>query len=347
MEREGFNQIITYVLIAGLLVLAFLIIKPIIFSIIYGVLLAYIFFPFYSWILKKTRSGNFAAFLICIGLLIIIIILFGVIISSLLKQVIDFSVYLRNIDLNELFNKTLPDFLVSSGASEEIAGTLKTSFSSLLDSFAKSIGNYLVNAPSILLQLLVVFFVLFFALRDGKEAFEYMKSIIPFKKEIQEKFFKHFKEITQSVLIGYIVAGVLQGLVAGIGYFILGVPNAIFLTILTIIASIIPVVGSWLIWVPVDIYLFATGHFWAGIILLIYGTFLISLIDNFIRLIIVSRKTQINQGIVMIGMIGGIFVFGVIGLIIGPLILAYVLLVLELYRKHTLGESIIFKKCED
>ena len=139
----------------------------------------------------------------------------------------------------------------------------------------------------------------------------------------------------------------MQGLVAGIGYFILGVPNAIFLTILTIIASIIPVVGSWLIWVPVDIYLFATGHFWAGIILLIYGTFLISLIDNFIRLIIVSRKTQINQGIVMIGMIGGIFVFGVIGLIIGPLILAYVLLVLELYRKHTLGESIIFKKCED
>ena len=147
MEREGFNQIITYALIIGLLVLAFLVIRPIIFSIIYGILLAYIFFPIYSWILKKVKSENFAAFLICMGLLMIVIVLFGVIISSFLKQVIDFSVYLRNINLNDLFNKTLPDFLVSSGASEEIVATLKTSFSGMLDGFAKSIGNHLVDAP--------------------------------------------------------------------------------------------------------------------------------------------------------------------------------------------------------
>ena len=84
----------------------------------------------------------------------------------------------------------------------------------------------------------------------------------------------------------------------------------------------------------------------AGIGLLIYGLVVISWIDVFIRPLMVSRKTEINSAIVIIGMLGGLFVFGVLGLIIGPLVLAYVLLVIELYRKKTLSEDIIFKKVE-
>lgn len=133
---------------------------------------------------------------------------------------------------------------------------------------------------------------------------------------------------------------------AGLGYFVFGVPNAILLTVITVIAAIIPVVGPWLVWVPVDIYLFGTGNTSAGLGLLIYGLVIISWIDNVIRSMIVSRRTQLNTGIVMIGMSGGLFAFGFIGLIIGPLILAYVLLVIEVLRKSTVSEDLIFKKPE-
>ena len=141
--------------------------------------------------------------------------------------------------------------------------------------------------------------------------------------------------------------GILQGLIAGIGYFIFGVPNALLLTILTILIGVIPIIGPWLVWIPVDIYLFVANRPGAGMGLFIYGMLLINWVDTIVRPMIVSRRTQINPGIILVGMIGGLFVFGLLGLIIGPLILAYVLLVLEIYRKQSIGDSLIFKKMDD
>jgi len=347
LDKEKFNDLITYALVVGLFVLAFIIIKPVIYSIISGVLLAYIFFPIYKWILKKLKNRNISALIVCIGLLIIIVLTAGIILGSLLKQVVDFSLYLKEVDWVNVIKTTLPEFIASSETSTAIVKSLKASLSTLLEDFIADLGNFLLNTPAILLQLFIVFLIFFFSLKDGEEALEYFKSLLPIKKEIQEKFFKQFKDITQSVLVGQIVVGVLQGIVAGIGYFIFGVPNALLLTLLTIIIGVIPIIGPWFVWIPIDIYLFIVGRPGAGIGLLIYGLFLINWIDLVIRPMIVSRKTQINSAIVLIGMFGGLFVFGILGLIIGPLILGYILLVIELYRKDKVGEDLIFKTGEE
>jgi len=119
------------------------------------------------------------------------------------------------------------------------------------------------------------------------------------------------------------------------------------MTALTMVIGIIPIIGPWLVWIPIDIYLFAVDRAGAGIGLFIYGLFLINWVDTIIRPMIVSRRTRINPAIILIGMIGGLYVFGLLGLIIGPLILAYVMLILELYRKQSFGEDIIFKKIKD
>lgn len=344
MEKEKFKDVITYVLIIGLFILAFLVIRPIFYSIIFGILLAYIFYPLYLWLLRKTKGTNTSAFIVCFCILILTLALSGVILGSLLKQIIDFSIYLKGVSFIDVVNKILPDFIASAETSTTLVNSIKSSLSTLLEEFITNLGNFILNTPALLLQLLVIFLILFFALRDGKEAFDYFKSLAPFDKEIQERFFKHFKDITQSVLVGQVVVGILQGLIAGIGYFVFGVPNALLLTILTVIIGIIPIIGPWLVWIPVDIYLFTVGKTWAAVGLLIYGLFLINWIDTIVRPMIVSRKTQINQGIVLIGMIGGLFVFGILGLILGPLILAYVLLVIEIYQKQKLGENIVFQK---
>ena len=147
------------------------------------------------------------------------------------------------------------------------------------------------------------------------------------------------------MIVGQIVVGILQGIISGIGYFVFGVPNALLLTVITTLVGVIPVIGPWLVWIPVDIYLFASGQSGAGLGLLIYGSILINWIDTLIRPLIVSKKTKINPGVIITGMIGGLLVFGVLGLIIGPLVLSYVLLLMELYRKKSLGsESIVFIK---
>jgi len=347
LDKEHFKDLLNYILVIGIFVLAFFIIKPIIYSIIFGVLIAYILYPLYKFLLKRTKSKNLSAFLICIGLLVILIIITGIILGSLMNQVVGLYLKFQQIDTDEVIKTSLPEFIASSEVSTNIVNGIESSISKLLAKFASAIGDFVLNLPGYLLQILVVFIILFFSLRDGEKAFEYFKSLSPFSKDIQDKFFKHFQDITHSVLVGQVVIGIIQGIIAGIGYFIFGVPNALLLTILTIIIGIIPIIGPWFVWIPVDIYLFVVGRTGAGIGLLIYGLFLINWIDTILRPLIVSRKTQINPAIVLIGMIGGLFFFGVLGLIIGPLILAYVILVLELYRKQKFSETLIFKKMDD
>ncbi|MBL7051425.1 AI-2E family transporter [Candidatus Woesearchaeota archaeon] len=347
LDKDNFKDLLNYILVIGLFILAFLIIKPIIYSIIYGILLAFIIYPIYKFTLKKVKSENISAFIVCLVLLVILILLATVILGSLLNQILNLYVSLQKTDLVTVVTNSLPEFLASSEISTNLVDYINSSISKLLAKFASDLGNFVLNLPSIMLQIIVVFIILFFCLRDGEKAFEYFRSLSPLKKEVQDKFFLHFKDITYSVLVGQIVIGIIQGIVAGIGYFMFGVPNALLLTVLTIIIGIIPVIGPWLVWIPIDIYLFVIGRTGAGIGLLIYGLILINWIDTLIRPLIVSRRTQINPAVILIGMIGGLFVFGVLGLIIGPLILAYVLLVLELYRKQKFGDDIIFKKIED
>ena len=322
-----------------------MIVKPVAMSILFGILLAYIFYPVYKWVLSKLKNENLSALLICAGLIAIILFTGWLIFSSLANQAVDLYFSLQSADLANVVSEILPNFL-SSELSSNLAGSLNSFISNLLANSLSKFTSFILNLPIIMLQLFIVVFVFFFSLRDGKKGVDYVKSLSHLGKETQEKFFKQFKDITNSVLLGQIVIGIAQGIVAGIGYFIFGVPNALILTILTMFVGIIPLIGPWLVWLPVNIYLFIIGRTGAGIGLLIYGLVIISWIDVFVRPLMVSRKTEINSAIVIIGMLGGLFVFGILGLIIGPLVLAYVLLVVELYRKKTLGEDIIFKKVE-
>jgi predicted PurR-regulated permease PerM len=345
-EKNNFKEITNYVLIAGLFILAAVVIYPIIYSIIYGILFAYIFYPLHRFLTRKIKNEFLSSLFICIGLILIIVGIFALTFGVIFRESINFFLFLQKADLAQIFRNILPAFISSSTVSDSVASSLNTYISGLIANYIHNFTAALSDLPSILIQLSVVIFTFFFGLKDGRKAIEYIKSLSLFKKETEEKFFKQFRDITSSVLIGHIVVGVIQGLMAGLGYFVFGVPNAILLTVITVIAAIIPVVGPWLVWVPVDIYLFGTGNTSAGLGLLIYGLVIISWIDNVIRSMIVSRKTQLNTGIVMIGMFGGLFAFGFIGLIIGPLILAYVLLVIEVLRKSTVSEDLIFKKPE-
>ena len=345
LDKSNLKTFVTYVLIIGLFVLAFFVIKPIIFSIIYGILLAYIMYPAYKMISKRVKNETFAATLFCLLLLLIIIAIGFLFFQFLFKQLIDLYLAIQKVDISPVIKSILPSYM-SGDISTRIVSAASSAVTGLIADSLNSITGFIVNLPYIILQISVVVFVFFFTLRDGARTIEYFKSLAPLKKETQDRFFKNFKDITNSVLIGHVVIGIMQGIIAGIGYYIFGVPDVAILTVVTIVAAIIPIVGPWIIWVPVDIYLFASGNSGAGIGFLIYGTILVSTLENFIRPLIVSRGTEVNSLIIVIGMIGGLFAFGILGIIIGPLVLAYVLLVIELYRKQTMTEDIIFKKVE-
>jgi predicted PurR-regulated permease PerM len=343
-DKHKSKDFINYVLVIALFVLAAFVIYPVLYSIIYGIIFAFILYPIYKWVLKKVKNEFLAAIFVCIGVLIIIAGVVALLFGIVFNQIVQFYLNLQKVDLVDLMRRIMPEFLSSSGFSENIISSINTQVTSLVGNYLKSFTNLVSQIPKLIVQIGVAILTFFFALKDGKKAIDYLRSFSPLKKDTEEKFLKQFRDITNSVLIGHIVVGIVQGLVAGIGFFIFGVHNAVLLTFLTALAAIIPIFGAWLIWVPVDIYLFASGKTGAAIGLLLYGLLIVSWIDNLLRILIVSRKTKINTGIIFIGMLGGLLAFGFLGLLIGPLILAYILLIIEVYRKNTTGENSVSKK---
>jgi predicted PurR-regulated permease PerM len=343
LSGKNFQNGVIIILVIALFVLAGVIIRSMIYSLVLAVLLAYILYPVYRWILKIVRYPNLAAMIVCLLLLLIVLAPLIFIFSALINQIINVYLGMQKINFQEFFATNIP---LNSDLVNMIGSYLNNSLPKIIGLFIGKLSDFVMSIPVLLIQAFVVFFVFFFCLRDGERALLYLKSMSPFSKEVEDKFFRKFKDITNSVLLGQVVVGVVQGLTAGIGYFIFGVHNALFLTLLTILVATIPIIGAWLVWVPVDFYLFTMGDKGAGIGLLIYGLFIVSWIDNIVRPLIVSKRTDINSAIVVVGMLGGLFEFGIVGMIIGPLILGYILLVLEIYRKKS-AENVFLKEVKE
>lgn len=322
-----------------LVVLAFFLLRPILLSIIIAFILALVFSPLYSWIRKYTKSKNLSAAIICILLMLLIILPFWFLTPIFIEQSFRVFQSSQQFDFVTPLRTIFPDFFASEEFSAEIGNIIRSFVSKSSNYFMNSLANLILDFPTIFLHFLVVFFTFFFVLRDKEQLVEYTKSLLPFSKDIERKLFEYSKAITLSVIYGQVVIGILQGLIAGVGFFIFRVPNALLLTLLASLAGIFPIVGTAIVWIPVVVYLFLAGNALTALGVTVFGV-IASSVDNFLRPLFVSRRTKIHSAVVLIGMIGGIFLFGVIGFILGPLILSYLIIILELYRDKSPKESL-------
>ena len=181
-------------------------------------------------------------------------------------------------------------------------------------------------------MFLVVFF---YTLRDGDKAIEILEETIPFEKQITRKFIKKSKEVTFSVIYGRFVIGIITGLATGAGFFFAGVENVTLLTFLAILAAVIPIIGPWIIWVPVAFSLVIMGHTLSAILLTIYSiVFVTFFLDNLLTIAFISNKSNLPNSLMLLGVIGGLFFFGIMGIFLGPLIIAYFVVLYEIYRQY-------------
>lgn len=327
MEQK-LKKLVAIILIVALALLAIFVLWPILIAVITGLIFAYIFFPVYKRILKVVKERNISALIVVILIIILIFIPLWFLFPIVTRQIFDIYSFSQKVDILGVLKGILPEAL-----SKDTIVLVNNFISNLVNSLLSSFSVVLSNLTITLLRAVVVLFVFFFSMRDADKLKEYAKGLSPFSNDLEKTILKQFEDITSSVIYGHIVVGIIQGILTGIGLLIFGVPQVLLLTILAILASIIPVLGAWLIWIPASIYLLATGHIGTGIGLFLFGAILVSWIDNILRPYIVSRRTNISSGIIFVGMIGGLIVFGVIGLILGPLILAYVLILIDAYKE--------------
>lgn len=331
MDEEAYKKTLVSVVIVVLLGLSFFLIKPILTSAFLGVLLAFLFMPLYNWLNSKINSKDISAYILCGLLIVILFASFWFLTPIFVNQSVKLYLSVQKVNFVELINAFFSKFLSSIKLSSEIGPILQNFITRSANSVVTIFSNLVFDFPNLVLQSFVVFFTFFFMLRDHDQFIAYLRSLLPFSEEVEKKLFKQSKDITLSVLYGQVVVGIGQGLLAGVGFFIFGVPNAILMTLLAMIMGILPIVGTPIVWVPVSIYLITRGKTFAAAGVIFFGI-LSSTLDNIIRPAIISKKSEMHSALVLFGMVGGIFLFGVLGIILGPLILAYLLIIVEAYR---------------
>jgi len=314
-----------------LLILSFLILKPILLSIIMGVILAVVFFPLYLFVNKYIKVQSLSAGIICFLLILLIILPIWFFTPIFLEQA--FSIYqvIQKTDFVTPLKSIFPSLFESGQVSNEIASISQSFITKTANSLVNSFSEVILNFPLVMMQLFIVFFTFFYVLRDSDRIIHYLQTLNPFPKDVEEKLFKSSREITFSVVYGQVLIGIVQGIIAGLGFFIFGINNAFLLTFLAMLAGILPIVGTIIVWFPVTVFLFIAGDNVPALGVAVFGI-ISSTVENILRPLLVSRMTRIHPLILVIGMIGGLFIFGLIGFILGPLVIAYLFIIIEAYR---------------
>ncbi len=318
-----------------LVVLAFLVVKPVLFSVLSGLILAYIFLPVHKLTIKLVKNKTLSALLVSIVLLALVLVPLWFLLPVISKQVFELFKVSQGLEFGSFVRAVFPAASEQFIIQADLAA--KSGFSRLASTIMNSLVDTLVNFFTISLHIFLGVFVFFFTLRDSERLKGFASGLLPFSREQERQFIKQFRDITQSILYGHVVGGVVQGALAALALYAFGIPNALILSIVAIILSIIPVIGPGFVYVPVTVYMVLTGNSLLALGYFLFNLLIVSSIDNVFRSHFVSKRTDLSQAIVLIGMVGGLFVFNVLGLIIGPLILAYLVTFLKAYKENKIS----------
>jgi predicted PurR-regulated permease PerM len=199
----------------------------------------------------------------------------------------------------------------------------------LVEQMTTGAANLLVTAVKFILMLLTLFFVF----RDGETFYDWVRTTLPFTSDQQERVFQRLAQTVAAVTYGIGITAIVQGLLAGLAYWVLGVPFPAFWGLLTGVVAPIPLGGTGLVWVPAGVYLILAESLVRGIILLIWGTLVISAIDNVLKTYLISERTRLPPLVLFFAILGGLKAYGVLGVFLGPLLLALVITGVTLYRE--------------
>ncbi|CAH0527099.1 AI-2E family transporter [Vibrio hippocampi] len=338
------------VLILALLFAAFacyLLIEPYINSIVMAFILSLLMFPIHEWIeAKLPKYKNIVAFLSCLVLTFIIVIPLLLVFSAIVQQG---SVFSQNMyqwvtggGIQEMFahpwvvkglsivNTYLPfDTIDPQGIAQKAAEFATSLGSNLVAISAKVLGD----ATNFLMDFFLMLFVLFFLLRDHDKLISALRHILPFSRSQEDRLLSEIEKVSKSAVMGSFLTAIAQGIAGGLGMWLAGFPGLFWGTMMGF-ASFIPVVGTALIWIPATAYLFITGDTSWGIFLAVWSIAVVGSIDNILRPLLMQGSAGMNTLMIFFSLLGGIHLFGLIGLIYGPLIFALTMVLFTMYEEE-------------
>lgn len=323
-----------WLLVAAITVAFFWILKPFYGAVFWATIIAVLFAPVQQRLVRASNGWRNLASLATLLLVLVVVILPLAWIGAMITQEAT-SVYLRiqsgEVQPGTWFPRILEALPPSISALLERFGfgSLAQLQERAADGLSRAVRILLqqgVNIGQGTFEFVVAFFVmlylLFFLLRDGERLVRRIGLALPLKPELKRQFGEKFTTVVRATVKGNIVVAVLQGALGGLAFWVLGVRGAVLWGVAMAVLSLLPAVGAAIVWLPVALYLVATGDLWQGIGLIAFGVLVISLVDNVVRPVLVGKDTKMPDYVVLISTLGGIGAFGVNGFVIGPVIAA-------------------------
>lgn len=303
-------------------------------AILWALVVAILFFPlFHKLTLKMPQRRNSAALLTLLAVILIVIVPAVAIGTLLIEEAIATvqRIQAQQIDLG----KVLSDIQAAlPGPVEEMLdrmgfGNVAAMEARLSNFFVTALRIAAGQALSIgqgafgfFVQLGAMLYLTYFFIRDGRILTREIGERVPLKPEQRRDLFEKFTAVIKATIKGSLIVAIVQGLIGGLTFWALGINAPLLWGVVMGFMSLLPAVGTGIVWVPVAIYLFATGAIWQGVVLVICGLLVIGMVDNVLRPILVGKDTRIPDWVVLITTLGGIAVMGINGFIVGPVIAA-------------------------
>lgn len=316
--------------------LVFEIISPFLVPLVWSAVLAIFFSPLYVN-LKKRLSPTWAALATTLAVTILLIVPVLLILLYATREALDSSARIQSMvgnGVNLVPNHAMAwvrGHLPESAQNMDIIGPLRQATEKVAAYLASSVGALLKNAFSFVMNLFILLFALFFMFRDGESILRGVRHLMPFEKELQDSMLQESGDlIIASVAVALLIA-LIQGFLGGVAFSLTGLPTPVFMAVLIGFFSIVPVVGSALIWFPAAVWLAIQGHWGRALAVLIICGGVAGVADNLVRPLLLRNRTRLNDLLLFISILGGLEVFGLLGLIVGPTVVAAALGVLRAY----------------
>ena len=339
IESRNVRWWVLLIVTAILLYLCWRMIQPFLSVILWATVLVILFHPVHKRLKQRIKQASLAALVSCAIVILVILVPVALITLAVINELSNAVVTVQQaanylldpnspitgpvlnflgqyIDINHLRSE---EFLVERirGVSGQLAG--------------RTLG-FIGGLLGAIVQTFFVIFTMYYFFRDGDNISRTVRDSLPLDREQADSIMVRTREVIDASVYGVITIAMIQGTLGGLAFWALGLRSAIIWGVVMTFLSMVPMLGAFLVWVPAAIYLALTGHYVKALLLAAWGTLVIGMIDNFLRPKLVGGRTRLHELLIFFSVLGGLNVFGVLGVVLGPVVLAITLSLIDVYR---------------
>jgi predicted PurR-regulated permease PerM len=333
--QKRLGTVLFYGIVAILAYFSFLVFQPFLPALCWAIIIVVVSYPAYLWLTRRFRP-TVAALFCTIGVTLLLIVPALVIMAAFVRQGVLAVQTLQMQIQNGHFDWINRVWLsVQSRFPDNDATSLATLLSRYADNaaayIAARLGTLLKNTALFLFHLSVTLLAMFYLYRDGPAFMARVREVLPFEELHSERMIREANDLIFASVVSSLVAAAAHGILGGLAFGLAGITAPVFWGVMMGFFSLVPVVGSALIWAPAAISLIAEGHITAGILVALFCSVVVGLVDNVLRPSVISGRAEMGGLVVFISVLGGISVFGLLGVVVGPIIVATGASLLDLY----------------